>query len=261
MAKVAAASQDSPRPTPSLALVQSGAIHKPPRILLYGIHGIGKTTFGAEAPSPIFIPTEEGASELEVAKFPVATSAEDVIAYLRVLYKEDHPYKTMVLDSADWLEDFIFGYLRQEFSDKELAYGKDSQKAEQQLGEILTAINYLRDKRNMTCIIIAHSEIKRFDSPMTEPYDRYQPKLQHRLSSLLQEWSDAVLFATYDVSVKKADVGFNKEARRGVSAGDRIIYTEERPAFYAKNRYKLPEEIPLKWERFAEKIPYFATQK
>lgn len=248
-------------PAFSLSVVQKGPQFKPPRIFLYGIHGIGKTSWGAAAPNPIFIQTEEGANELDVARFPTATSAADVIGQLRSLYKEQHDYKTVVIDSADWLEDLIFGVLHKDFTDKELAYGKDALLAEQRLNDILTALNFLRDKKSMSCIIIAHSEIKRFNSPLTEPYDRYQPKLQHRLSSLLQEWADVVLFATFDVSVKKVDSGFNKEARRGVSAGDRLCYTEERPAFYAKNRYKLPEEMPLDWAKFQEKIPYFQKSK
>lgn len=241
----------------SLSTVQKGPQHKPPRILLYGIHGIGKTTWAAQAPKPIFIQTEEGANELDVARFPTATSAEDVIGYLRSLYKEKHDFETVVIDSADWLEDMIFGLLKKEHTDKELAYGKEALLAEQRLSDVLTALNFLRDKKQMTCIMVAHSEIKRFDSPLTEPFDRYQPKLQHRLSSLLQEWADVVLFATYDVSVKKTEAGFNKEVRRGVSAGARLVYTEERPAFYAKNRYKLPEELPLDWAKFAERVPFY----
>ena len=37
----------------------------------------------------------------------------------------------------------------------------------------------------MTVILVGHAEIKRFDSPETEPYDRYQPKLHARASALI----------------------------------------------------------------------------
>lgn len=240
-----------------LALIRKGVQHKPPRIFLYGVHGIGKSTFAAEAPSAIFIPTEEGADEIEVDKFPVTKSSDEVLTNLRSLYKEPHDYKTVVIDSADWLEDFMQKELQAEFSDKELSYGKDSLKLSQKAGDILVALNFLRDKRDMTVIIVAHCEIRRFDSPITEPYDRYQPKLSRAFSSLMQEWADAVLFATYDVSVKKEDVGFNKTVRRGITSGERLVYTEERPAFFAKNRYGLDAELPLKWAEVAKGIPYF----
>lgn len=257
----AAKTPDLTKPEPaatSLDAIQRGPIHKPPRLVIYGVHGIGKTTFAASAPDPIIIPTEDGSDELDVHRFPRVSSTGEVLAALRTLYRDKHDYRTVIIDSADWLEDFIFHELSNSHTDKELAFGKEALLAEQKMGEVLTALNYLRDKKDMTCIVVAHSEIRRFDSPMTEPFDRYQPKLQHRNSSLLQEWADAVLFATYDISVKREDVGFDKKVRRGVSAGDRLLFTEERPAFYAKNRYSLPEELPLKWEELASKLAYFS---
>ena len=106
----------------------------------------------------------------------------------------------------------------------------------------------------MAVILIAHTTIKRFDSPETEPFDRYQPKLQDRSNALIREWCDAVLFANYKTIVKKDDVGFNKTVARGISTGERLLYTSERPAFMAKNRFNLPDSIPLSWEAFANAI-------
>ena len=248
--------QDKPAAS-LLSSIVTGTIHTPPRILLYGVHGIGKSTLAAAAPKAIFIPTEDGANEIDVAKFPAVSSRAEVLDILRALYKDKHDYKTVVLDSADWLEDFISHELLKEYTEKELAYGREALYAETKLNDVLGAFNALRMKRNMGVVIIAHSEIKRFDSPLTEPFDRYQPKLSGRLSALLQEWADAVLFATYDVTVQKEDVGFNRSVRRGVSSGDRIVFTEERPAFYAKNRYAMPAELPLSWDEIAKYIPYY----
>ena len=106
----------------------------------------------------------------------------------------------------------------------------------------------------MLVIQIAHSTIKRFDSPDCEPYDRYQIKLHDRASALLQESADIVGFLSYRVSIRKADVGFNKSVSRAVSSGQRILYVEERPAFVAKNRYGLPPsiELPTKPEAWRE---------
>jgi hypothetical protein len=97
----------------------------------------------------------------------------------------------------------------------------------------------------MVVIQIAHTDIKRFDSPEHEPYDRYVIKLQARASALLQEHSDVVLFANYQISVSKSDVGFNKKVTRALGSGARVMHTEERPAFLAKNRYGLPDTLPL----------------
>lgn len=242
----AAPSAEEVREAQLLQTIIPGKILKPPRILIYGVHGIGKSSWAASAINPIFIPTEEGVNEIDVPKFPTATSHADVMAYLRSLYAEKHSYGTVVIDSADWLEDFIRLELQREFSTKELAFGNDSLMAEERLGEVLSALNVLRNKREMASILIAHSEIKKFNSPMTEAYDRYQPKLQQRFSALLQEWADVVIFAGYDVTVKKVEgSGFEKDKHRAVGEGERMLFTEERPAFLAKNRFGMPATLPM----------------
>ena len=76
-----------------------------------------------------------------------------------------------------------------------------------------------------------------------------------RAAALLQEHSDIVLFANYRVSTVKADVGFNKKVTRALGSGERVLYTEERPAFLAKNRYGLPDVLPLDWPAFAAAMP------
>jgi hypothetical protein len=41
---------------------------------------------------------------------------------------------------------------------------------------------------------------------------------------------------------------------RGQGEGERVMYTEERPTWIAKNRYGLPAEMPLSWSAFMEKF-------
>ena len=107
----------------------------------------------------------------------------------------------------------------------------------------------------MAIVQIAHTDIKRFDSPEHEPYDRYVIKLQARAAALLQEHSDVVLFANYRMSIAKADVGFNKKVARALGSGERVLHTAERPAFLAKNRYGLPDTLPLDWKAFVAAMP------
>ena len=52
-----------------------------------------------------------------------------------------------------------------------------------------------------------------------------------------------VLFCNYRTRIHSAEVGFNKEIKRGEGSGERVIYTEERPAYLAKNRWGLSPEI------------------
>jgi len=225
-----------------------------PRIMVYGVEGIGKSTFGAGSPNPIYILTEDGLGSLNVNHFPLATSFQDVIDAIATLYKENHAFETVVIDSLDWLEAIIQREIEQKYDAKDLAYGKGSLIAAERWREILDGLNALRNDKGMAVILIAHTTIKRFDSPEVEPYDRYQPKLQERSNAVVREWCDAVLFANYKTIVKKDDVGFNQTNNRGISTGERLLFTSERPAYMAKNRYNMPESIPLSWEAFTQAI-------
>ena len=224
---------------------------KAPRVMLYGPHGLGKTTFGAGAPDPIFILTEDGLGRLEVDHFPLATSYDDVIGAISTLYEEDHNFKTVVIDSLDWLDNLVWKDIENKYDAKDLAYGRGAVIAADYWRNILDGLSALRNDKNMAVVLLAHCEIKRFDSPETEPFDRYRPKLQERSSALIQEWADAVFFCNFKTIVKKEEVGFNKEVARGITTGERLLYTTEKPAYLAKNRFSLPDSLPLSWEAFA----------
>ncbi|MFZ4480677.1 MAG: ATP-binding protein [Rhodoferax sp.] len=231
---------------------------KPPRILIHGVSGVGKTTFASEANQPVFVQTEDGLGTLAANHFPLARSFEEVIDALAALYTEPHDFKTVVIDSVDWLEPQVWGKACRDngwASIEEPGYGRGYVAALNLWRQYIDGLNALRDDRGMTVVQIAHTDIKRFDSPEHDPYDRYVIKLHTRAAALLQEHSDVVLFANYRISTVKADVGFNKKVNRAMGSGERVIHTAERPAFLAKNRYGLPETLSLDWQTFAQAMP------
>lgn len=225
-----------------------------PRILLYGVAGIGKTTFAAHAPDPIFILTEDGLGNLEVDHFPLCQSYQDAIDAISSLIAEEHRFQTAVIDSLDWLDNLIWKDINTRFDAKDLAYGKGAVIAADYWTQVLDGLNALRIDKGMVVILLAHCQIKRFDSPEVEPYERYSPKLQERSSALVQEWADCVFFTNLRTIVKQDDVGFNKSVSRGITTGERLIYTTERPACLAKNRFSLPDTIPLSWDAFTQHL-------
>ena len=231
----------------NLQSITRGQAVRAPRIMLYSSNGVGKSTFGASADAPIFIQTEDGADELGVARFPLATTYQDVVDAIGVLYNEPHEFRTVVIDTIDWADQLIWAAINAKHSASDLAYGKGAVIAAEYWRGLLDGLNALRNERGMAVVLLAHCQVKRFDSPEVEPFDRYMPKLQERSSQLLQEWCDAVLFANYKMFTTATDVGFNKKVTRGVSTGERVMYTSERPAYLAKNRYNLPHELPLAW--------------
>lgn len=244
--------------------VQQKPKPQPPRILLYGTQGIGKSTFGSMAPNPVFIQTEDGLDALDVPHFPLAKTWSEVMQYIEELCSQEHQYETLVIDSVDWLERLAWDQLCAEKNVKnidDIPYGKGYGLVMDLWREYIQAINYLREAKNMMIVQIAHAEIKRFENPETDGYDRYQVKMHKNASALLLEHSDIVLFANHVVSVRKSQAGFS-EKTKAIGAGERVLHTEERPAFLAKNRYSMPPELPFDkdgayWQTLVQHIPYF----
>jgi hypothetical protein len=236
--------------------LRKGKQSVPPRFVLYGGHGIGKSTLASQFPRPIFISTEDGLDSLDVTSFPKAAHINDVVASIKTLIKEDHDFQTVVIDSVDWLvEPLIVSNVEATHEAKDLAYGKGQMMVAEEFREILQGLDALRLRRNMNVVLIAHATVVRFEDPRTEPYDRYQPKLPNRCNALLQEWADVIAFAAFKVIIRKSDSGFNKEKTRGVTTGERLLHFVENPAYAAKNRYACPDEIEMTIENLGKVIP------
>ena len=227
----------------------------PPRICLYGGHGIGKSTLASKFPNPIFISTEDGLDSMDVVSFPKAQKVTDVVDSIKTLIKEEHDFKTVIVDSVDWLvEPLIVSNVESTHDAKDLAYGKGQMLVAEEFREILQGLDVLRTKRGMNVVLIAHAAVVKFEDPRTDPYDRYQPKLPNRCNALLQEWVDVLAFCAFKVIIKKSDGGF-KETTRGASTGERLMHFVENAAYAAKNRYACPESVEMTIENLQKVIP------
>lgn len=243
-----------------LEQVMRGKTPAPRRVMLYGVQGVGKSTWAACAPKPIFLQTEDGLGEIDCDKLPVATTFEQVMKGLSALYTEPHAYQTVVVDSLDWLERLIWVEVcrkRNVESIEDIGYAKGYIFALTQWREFLEGLSALRNDKGMAVVMIAHARIERFENPETESYDRYVPRLHKLAAAVVQEWCDEVFFASYKVYTKQTEEGFNRKRSQGIGTGERILRTQERPAHMAKNRLNLPDELPLDWNAYA----YYLTNE
>lgn len=247
----------------SLKSLRKTGIARPPRIVVYGTHGIGKSTFAAQAPNPVFIQTEEGLDAINVTAFPVCQSYDDMMEAIGSLASEDHEFGTVVLDSADWAEQLVH---KKVAADNNVAtidaigYGRGYKAATEYWRQMLDGFDHLRSDKGMQVILLAHTQVKRFDDPLADPYDRYQLDLHHGSASLISEWCDILCFANQQYSTVKSDVGFNQKVTRAIGTGNRVLYTQERPGWQAKSRWPLPDMLPLDYTKFADALGNAMTQ-
>lgn len=234
------------------SIIGSGDVFPPQKILIYGVQGLGKTTFGATFEKPILLRTEDGAAALNIPTFPgLVTEYQHMLDAITALHGV-HPFKSLVLDSLDWMEPIVHAHTCLFLKNKndepvksieEPGYGKGYIEADTHWRMLMGGLDSLRYNMGMTIVIVSHAEIKRFEPPDSAGYDRYQIKLQKRAWALWQEWADMVLFCNFRKALIPTDKKGEKVRAEGV--GERIIYTEERPALIAKNRWGLPPEINI----------------
>lgn len=229
---------------------------KEPTITIHGDPGVGKTTFAAQAPNPIFICTEDGLGKLEIDCFPLMKSFSDVLEAIGSLYMEKHDYKTLVLDSLDWLEPLIWNHVCETWIDakgnskriasiEDAGYGKGYIEASNYWRQFFEGLRALRDEKQMKIVMIAHSAKVKVENPMLPAYDRWDLKLHKRAAAMAEEYSDIILFAQFHTAISAEG-----DRNRAVSNGQRIIHTVGHPSFNAKNRYGLESPLPLDYSNF-----------
>lgn len=243
-----------------LSQVVKGRISKPILILVYGPDGIGKSSFGAKAPNPIFFGPESGTDCLDVCRYPEPKNWKEVLEGLDDLITSPHDYKTLVVDSLDWIEPLLFTRIIADDAKNaktiETAcggFGKGYIEAEKRWkDEFIERLNQLRLNRRMNIILVAHSDVVNFPDPESQTeYKRYELKLHKRSSAKFREYVDAVLFCTFRTFIKRDK---DTDKVKAFSMGDRIMLTEKRPAYDAKNRYGLSHEIQLDWNELLVEI-------
>lgn len=237
-------------------------IIKPPRLLIYGVGGIGKTSFMAGLPSPIISDIEGGADQLDVARFGEIKDLKTLQSQIEWLCKEPHDFKSYVIDSADWLEKLITEHITKNYDEKELSYGRGNQLIREELGKILAGLDWLRNYKNMIIGFTAHAKIKEFKDPMSDNYDIYTLNCRdEKFASIIIEWCDIVGFANYRYTVVAESESFGKKLTKAKGGDERVLYVTNKASFVAKNRYSIKEHLQLDANKVLNAIGFDSNKK
>ena len=217
------------------------------------------STFAAHAPDPIFIQTEDGLGQIDVPRFPLAESFDTVLEYLDALRTGKHDYKTVGIDSVDWLEKLAVQKVLETYKDKasiaEIDYGRGYAMLIPLFEQVIDRLNHLRRERKMNVILIAHTKMDKVEDPTGGSFDQYAPRLDKRINGIVKEWSDIIGFATHSITKTEEKKGFGTrtvaQSKKDADGNDRVIFLESTPAVVAKSRYTaLPKKMALDGEAF-----------
>jgi len=227
------------------------------RVVLYGVESVGKSTFAAKFPRPLFLDIEQGTSHLDVDRCEINTWKQLTDALTEAKATD---YKTIVVDSADWAERLCVEDLlatSKKTSIEDFGFGKGWVMVAERMSRMLSSIDQLIDA-GKNVVMIAHSKIVRFEAPdALAAYDRYELKLSKQSSPLLKEFADELWFLRFKTKVSTSETGKGK----GIGGKERILLTTHSAAYDAKTRSGLAEELPLEWASVAHLFEAVATPK
>ena len=235
--------------------INTGKQHKPIKAVIYGPEGIGKSTFASKFPAPLFIDTEGSTSRMDVARTDTPSSLEMLRSMLVELSDNNHGYKTLVLDTADWAERLCVQAVcakNGKSGIEDFGYGKGYTYVYEEMARILNVLTTIWE-HGMNVVITAHAAIRKFEQPdEMGAYDRWELKLVNapkcNVCAMVKEWADMVLFANYKTYAVSVDKDGKKFKAQG---GERVMYTTHSPCWDAKNRFDLAPELPFDYSQIA----------
>ena len=233
-----------------LAVYDNSDDDRAPLILVYGPAGIGKTSLAITSPNCLYIPVlpEAPPRSAKCKRLDAAPDFGTLMSHMRALYKEQHGFSTIVIDSLDALEPFVIKETcrRMGWPDIETpSYGKGWVANDETWRMLISGVDALRRNRGIMIIWTALAEATNHEDPGTPPYKKYSLRLHKRAEKLVTQAADAVLFINTKTTMKELDTGFNQKTYVADGGGTRWAFTDARPAFLAKNRFNMPEMIML----------------
>lgn len=237
----------------TIANMRTRTVAQPPRVLIHGPTGLGKTTLGCEFPAP-FLLDVEGRRPVDLAHEDVPgfdgdqlATYQDVIDALSSLYNDDHSFQTLIFDTLDRFEPIVWQKACDDNgwkSIEEPGWGKGYTETASYWRTLLDWFIALRRDRGMAIVLIAHSEIKSIPSPTIGPHPSYDVRLHKTALSMITYEMDAIFFMNRDASAQVEKIGKNQtRTTHATGGGTRWVYCDGRPAFTAKGLPGMPDKF------------------
>lgn len=227
--------------------ITKGKVPSAVRLVAYGAEGVGKSTFASKFPEPLFIDVESGTKQLDVSRFPTPETWADLLEEVDAVIDEPDICRTLVIDTIDKAEVLLIDNLLKEGNVDSIekyggGYGKGWTALQERFQkDLLNRLDWLIAK-HVNVVLLAHAQMRKLESPEDPPYDRWELKVSKKVAPIVKEWSDILLFMNYEVTVIEEN-GRNKAKGRA----KRMMHANHRPTYDAKNRYGLPDDMPLEF--------------
>lgn len=226
--------------------IRKGKIPTAIRTVVYGPAGIGKSTFASMFPDPLFIDTEGGTKQMNVARTEDPKTWDQLLHLVNEVIQEK-PCKTLVIDTADWAEKLCIKQVCQNLNVKgieSVGYGKGYTYLAEEFQRLLKALDMVIDA-GINVVVCAHAQMRKFEQPdEIGAYDRWELKLEKKTAPLLKEWADNLFFVNY-----KTIVVTTQNNTKKAQGGQRVMYCTHNPVWDAKNRFGLPDELPFDFKQ------------
>lgn len=234
----------------ALSHVRKGRISAPLRVLCYGAEGVGKSTFAAGAPRPLWLGAEGGTGHLDVDRLPEPKCWADVMSSLSDVRREEHQYRTLVVDPLGWLEPLCWAEVTKGVGTIEQAaggYGKGYVAAHMLWRQALQELDAIWTERSMAIVLLAHATIEQHPNPSGATWPMWQPALHKLPRGSFAQWVDHVLFAQVETVALKGE----DKRTLGQATGVRVLHAAPSGGWLAKSR-GLPDVMPLAWSSLVE---------
>lgn len=233
-----------------LAKVRTKAEKLKPRFLIYGREGVGKTSFPAHMPKPLFLMSrgEDGLKTLvankQLKEVPHLDEFTDWISFRQViksLIKDEHDFETIVLDCLDGFQMLLHDFVRDNEFQGSIAkfnhFRKGADAAVTHFESLIVDLERLRQQRDCTIVMLAHSVVGTRTNPLGIDATIYQINADKKIAPQAKAWADFVLFMNFLSSVS--------EDGKGTGGTQRICYCNPADGYDAKSRVKMPNSFSL----------------